>query len=210
MDPAFDSTDEIRNIIDEESAMSESFEVQGVVRKIYRNERTFPDGNTGISTAFELVTSDGDKSTISGGFKKWTGISEGDEVFATYGMNGKYKNAKSITVVSKGNGAPSAAPQQGRAEQSRNGSGVGRFWSFQEFPVPPLAPERTINRQNAFASAVSCVQAYFVAAPQDPSRPYSMEEFFSETLNLARRIEEYTTGDGDLREAQRIANEESE
>ena len=72
---------------------------------------------------------------------------------------------------------------------SSGGSSFSANSTARTFPVAPLAPERTINRQNALTNAV----AYY---KDDDVTPELI-------IEVARKFEAYTTGDLDLEEAKR-------
>lgn len=126
--------------------------------------------------------------TYSGGFKKWDNVNVGDEVFVTFQTTAQgYRNIKGLTVVQAGSGGPvpsSPAPKSG----SGGGYNKGR-----SFPVEPLAPERTINRQNALTAAVN----FHVHQADGTTK--------EEIIETARYFEAYTTGDLDLAEAKAMA-----
>lgn len=129
--------------------------------------------------------------TYSGGFKKWDSVKIGDEVFITFETTDKgYRNIKGLTVVNAGTGGPVA----NSAPKSNSGGGGGYSkGGGRSFPVDPLAPERTINRQNALTNAVKYAEYY------DPKA--SKEDI----VEVARYFEAYTTGDIDMEEARALA-----
>ena len=103
--------------------------------------------------------------------------------------DGGSKYLKNCRITSSGGGvsvAPTAAGASagGYVPKSKGG--------FQErtFPVAPLAPERTINRQNALTAAVN----YHTNIATGSNR--------EEIIETARYFEAYTTGDLDLADAQ--------
>lgn len=126
--------------------------------------------------------------TFSGGFKKWDNVNVGDEVFVTFQTTPQgYRNIKGLTVVAAGSGGP--VPQINTAPK-RSGGGS------RTFPVEPLAPERTINRQNALTAAVN----FHVHQVDGTTK--------EEVVETARYFEAYTTGDLDLAEAKALAGAE--
>jgi hypothetical protein len=108
--------------------------------------------------------------------------SVGDEV--SFDDGGK-NYIKYFKITGKGSG--SAAPSGGASGGAKAPVG-GRT-----FPVAPLAPERTINRQNALTNAVK----YFEGR-QEASK--------EAVVSVARYFEAYTTGDLDAQEAEAQAN----
>ena len=66
------------------------------------------------------------------------------------------------------------------------------------FPVGALAPERTINRQNALTNACNIIASSGLPETQDPTE---------QIIAMARKFEAYTTGDMDMEEAQAAMGE---
>lgn len=94
---------------------------------------------------------------------------------------GRFNNISgTVSVGSNGASAPSGGSSPTPA---RSYGGGGRT-----FPVGALAPERTINRQNALTNAI----AYHKDADVDTNI----------IINTARIFEAYTTGDLDQQEAE--------
>ena len=108
----------------------------------------------------------------------------GDEVSFDDGGKNYIKYFKST-----GKGTGSAAPSGGASGGAKAPVG-GRT-----FPVAPLAPERTINRQNALTNAVNFFGS---GSAKDVST--------SEVIGAARLFEAYTTGDLDQQEAEAQAS----
>lgn len=104
-------------------------------------------------------------------------LHKGDVISFDAGPTGKYlqkvKKTGSAPIGGGSSNGPSAAPQ--KAVQGRT------------FPVGALAPERTINRQNALTNAV--------AYCSDETSP-------EDVVATARIFEAYTTGDLDAIEAE--------
>lgn len=95
---------------------------------------------------------------------------------------GRFNNISGAVTVSGEDAAPAAqssapAPQRQYGNQGRT------------FPVGALAPERTINRQNALTNAVAFTKDNVEISPQ-------------EVIDIARLFEAYTTGDIDQAEAE--------
>ena len=108
---------------------------------------------------------------------------KGDEVQFD---NGGAKFIKGLKILGAGDSS-SVTPPSSSSSSPRPAFGGGGGRSF---PVGALAPERTINRQNALTAAVNyanCVSDSFT--PQ-------------EIIATARLFESYTTGDLDLENAQ--------
>lgn len=105
-------------------------------------------------------------------------INVGDVITFDSGPTGKYlqKVKKTGGGAPTGATSPPAAPQ--KAVQGRT------------FPVGALAPERTINRQNALTNAV----AYVSNSSMEEATP-------EEVIEVAKMFEAYTTGDLDAVEA---------
>lgn len=74
------------------------------------------------------------------------------------------------------------------AKPSSSGSSPVASTGGRTFPVHPLAPERTINRQNALTNAVAYLRDSEVSPEQ--------------VIDVARIFEAYTTGDLDAQEAE--------
>jgi hypothetical protein len=148
---------------------------EGVVSAVSRKERNTPYGAK-TATSFEV-----DGEWYSGGFKQWE-VDKGDEVRVTWEENKDgYKQVKGIAVTAKG--VPTVAAAQ---------TGVPR--AGRSFPIAALAPERTINRQNALTAAVALTVGFKeTLAPGTDTR--------EEVINTARLFEAYTTGDLDAEEA---------
>jgi hypothetical protein len=161
-------------------------EVQGVIQSIEPRQVKTQWGPK-ETTNFTI-----DGVTYSGGFKKWHNINIGDEVFVTFETTPQgYRNIKGMSVVAAGSGGP--LPQTNTAPKSGSGKG-GR-----SFPVEPLAPERTINRQNALTAAAN-IHASIIRATGD------LDLCTKEgVVDMARYFEAYTTGDLDLAEAKALA-----
>ena len=108
------------------------------------------------------------------------GIEKGDYVTFDYTTNGTFNNitgkpVKSTPPASTAVKAYSPSPAGGRS-----------------FPVPALAPERSIIRQNSLTHALNVLQA----------RAYwehvtSCEEYANAAINVARMFEAYSAGDLD-------------
>lgn len=155
--------------------------VQGIISRISEKER---DTKWGKKTATSFAI---DGKWYSGGFKPWA-VSEGDTVELQYEVNGRgYNDVVSITVLSKGSGA---APSSNSGNKVGGGRTMGR-----SFPVEPLAPERTINRQNALTNAVSFHNT--------SAEPATVEDIIA----TARKFEAYTCGDIDREEAEKMVAE---
>ena len=142
-----------------------SVTIEGVVEAVSVKARTLKDGSVKNTTGFKI-----NGEWFSGGFKDWE-VDRGDEVSCTYETNAKgYKDVKGLAVVHRAAASPAAAtgvPRPGRS-----------------FPIDPLAPERTINRQNALTAAVN------YSAMEDAAS-------IDRVIEIARQFEAYTTGDID-------------
>ena len=156
---------------------------EGVVANVSRKERTTPYGMK-TATSFEV-----DGEWYSGGFKPWE-VDKGDEVRVTWEENDKgYKQVKGIAVKAKG--APAAPANTGVPRPGRS------------FPIDALAPERTINRQNALTAAVALTVGLKDSLPEG-------EDAREVVISTARLFEAYTTGDLDREEAMAMAEEASQ
>lgn len=154
--------------------MSDPITIEGIVEEKSVKDRRTPYGEK-KATSFKI-----NGEWYSGGFKHWD-VDQGDEVSLTYVTNDKgYKDVKGCAVKAKGAGAPPPANTGVRS--------AGR-----SFPVDPLAPERTINRQNALTAAVAFCNH---SAPPGECLP-------EDVISVARIFEAYTTGD-----VERLAAEE--
>jgi hypothetical protein len=163
--------------------------ISGVVSKKSRKKRTTPYGEK-WATSFQI---NGD--WYSGGFKDYNDVNEGDTVQATWEANSRgYKDIKAISVTGK------AVGEAGTPEATVvpiGGGGAPRSGG-RTFPVDPLAPERTINRQNALTNAVNYCNG--LDTPQTPE----------DILMIAREFEAYTCGDIDREEAEAMMAAEQE
>lgn len=131
----------------------------------------------------------------SGGFKKWS-CNAGDEVNITFEQTDKgYRNIKTLTVVAAGSGA--AVPSSPAPKSNYGGGRGGR-----SFPVDALAPERTINRQNALTAAQKAVGVI-----DDGT---DIDIYCEAVVKVARYFEAYTTGDLDVAAAKALAEAEGE
>lgn len=112
---------------------------------------------------------------------------KGDQIEFDSGSTGKYFSKVKILGGGGASSAPTAVGKPANREITSNTS--------RTFPVGPLAPERTINRQNALTNAVSVSNVLF-------------DEVTAEKIiEVARKFEAYTTGDLDLEEAKKALKE---
>ena len=109
---------------------------------------------------------------------------KGQTITFDSGSTGKYLNSVRIE------GGAQATP----ASKPASGGGYAASQNARTFPVAPLAPERTINRQNALTNAVAYVTSCY--EDSDTATPELI-------IEVARKFEAYTTGDLDLEEAKR-------
>lgn len=125
---------------------------------------------------FNVLLDDGQWYSTKMEWKPSFDVNKGDIISFDAGPTGKYLSK----VKKTGSGAPtSPAPS--------SSGGVQRAPSGRTFPVGALAPERTINRQNALTNAVNYCDSE--ASPE-------------EIVDIARIFEAYTTGDLDAAEAE--------
>ena len=116
-----------------------------------------------------------------------------DPVSGTYGVE-----TKTVTVISKGSGMPSAAATSSVAVPVATGSSrtYSSGSSSKVFPIPALHGDRSIVRQNALARATELVIAAF------GGKPFEVDETkIHIIISFARKFESYTTGDLDMAEA---------
>lgn len=147
--------------------------VEGIIEQV--KSRTVGQGTSWGPKDVQSFKMNGE--WYNGGFKHWE-VDEGDEVAITFETDPKgYKNAKGIAVKAKG------------APPARASTGVPR--AGRSFPVEPLAPERTINRQNALTAASNLIAARITSEDGFPAS----EDLGSVVIGLAREFEAYTTGD---------------
>lgn len=112
---------------------------------------------------------------------------------------GKFLKQLKIMGGSVGGDTPASSPSR----PASGGSSGGR-----QFPVPPLAPERTINRQNALTAAVRLYCELVEDAFSSYSWSFPISSNTDEAIiEIARKFEAYTTGDLDLEEAQKAIEE---
>jgi len=158
--------------------------IQGTVEAVYHNKVNTQWGEK-QTEKFKI-----NGQYFSGGFKKW-GANKGDEVELNYDTNSKgYNDIKAMIVTAKG-------------EQSMADNSVGttvRGSKGRSFPVDPLAPERTINRQNALTNAVNFCTSF--ATEETPVTTVDV-------ISVAREFEAYTCGDIDKEEAIKMLKEVS-
>jgi len=106
----------------------------------------------------------------------------GDSVTFDFEKKGQWNNIKlprGAKLYADGQSTPST-PVAGAAPAARP---QGR-----SFPVAPLAPERTINRQNALTAAVNALTQL--------TKVYgTTDELAVDVIALAYKFENYTTGD---------------
>ena len=105
---------------------------------------------------------------------------KGQTITFDSGSTGKYLNSVRIE---------GGAPAPTASKPASSGGSFSANSTARTFPVAPLAPERTINRQNALTNAV----AYYGDNDVTPEQ----------VIEVARKFEAYTTGDLDLEEAKR-------
>ena len=165
---------------------NEPVTIVGVVDKIYMNTVKTPYGVKEIQR-FQIGG-----NYYSGGFKTWP-VNEGDEVELSYATNAKgYNDVKGLSVTTP-NPNP-VAPTGAAGNQAASGKGSARHVG-RTFPVDALAPERTINRQNALTNSVAFHGAFTTNATQ-------FVVVAEDIINTARIFEAYTTGDIDRAEAE--------
>ena len=111
---------------------------------------------------------------------------KGDTVEFDNGGEGR-KWCQKLKVVGAGSGVSSATSSRP----------VASMPAATGFPVPMNTKDRSIVRQNALARGVEVA-----VAGQDPGS--SAEDLAREALRLARLFEDYTSGDGDVREAKKL------
>lgn len=134
---------------------------------------------------FNVLLDDGNWYSTKMEWKPKFPINKGDVITFDSGPTGKYLQKVKITSgggSSSGGGVPIA----GSSNSPMKATG-GRT-----FPVGALAPERTINRQNALTNAVN-----FCNEETSPE----------EVIEVARLFEAYTTGDLDAAEAEEAMKE---
>jgi hypothetical protein len=133
----------------------------------------------GAKPAYTLFVN-GDK--IDAGFKAPT-CKGGDTVTLSF-EDGKYGKQLVGTVTVNAAG-PGSAPVSGGATPATVLGASG-------FPVPPLHHTRPILRQNAVARAIDTVN--HVGLEEE----MTMDNFVAEVIRVARKYEEYYSGDLDL------------
>lgn len=142
-----------------------------------------------------------DNEWYSMGFKK-PRFNAGDELSFDYTENTYGKQVDDATIVIAGGGTPmkgksvmpTSAPNAKPAYQPNN----------RVFPIPPLAGERAIIRQNALTNArevyvASCGSVF----------PMDDEVISSAIIDLARKFEAYTAGDLDTAMAEKMMEEKN-
>ena len=155
--------------------------IQGIVKAVSEKER---NTKYGMKMASSINV---DEVWYSAGFKG-AGCLAGQEVQVNFDDT-PYKNIVALRVI----GGTPAVGTPPTSHSKPVGSTGGRT-----FPVGALAPERTINRQNALTNAVKTVDDYPITA----SDASSMSEYISLIIKTAREFEAYTCGDLDMQEAQ--------
>lgn len=124
---------------------------------------------------FNVLLDDGRWYSTKMEWKPKMELNKGDSITFDAGPTGKY-----LQKVKK-NGGGSVAPSSGSPSAAPQKPVGGRT-----FPIGALAPERTINRQNALTNAVNYLTG---GSPE-------------EVIEVAKMFEAYTTGDLDAIEAQ--------
>lgn len=131
---------------------------------------------------FNVLLDDGNWYSTKMEWKPKFPINKGDVITFDAGPTGKYLQKVKIT-----SGGSSPSPSNGGSSNAPVKAVGGRT-----FPVGALAPERTINRQNALTNAVN-----FCNEETPPE----------EVIEVARLFEAYTTGDLDAAEAEEAMKE---
>ena len=111
-------------------------------------------------------------------------IAVGDEVTFDWVQKGQYKNINGKVNKTGNTGTPAASPTP---KASGGGSGGGSDFIF---PIPSLNYQRSVVRRDAVTQAVTLITNLTPAA-----EGYNLDEFASLAVDLARKFEEYETGD---------------
>ena len=131
-----------------------SNEIQGVVKSMSAKDR---NTKYGVKPAYSFNIND---EWYSAGFKTW-GVREGDEVVIQFDQTPQgYRNITSVTKVGTG-----STPKS---------TDSGSKYVPDTFPMEPLAPKRSINRQNALTNAVAFCTKFF-SEPMEI--PWTQESF---------------------------------
>lgn len=129
-------------------------------------------------------------------FNAISNVSQGDVVSFDYAKKGAFNNIKgAVTVV----GGTASAP----ATASSKPSGGGNKWKG-GFPVPVDDMGRAINRQSAVAQAVNAMGHLHTTTNLTK---LSNEDYADQVIDIARRLEAYTTGDLDTEIGKALAAE---
>jgi hypothetical protein len=121
-------------------------------------------------------------------------VNMGDIVTFNYAKKGAFNNIKGDIIVSSGGGG-SASPASAPASKAPKYVG---------FPVPTDDKGRAINRQSAVAQAIKSLPLIFTSAAL---QKMDADSFSDHVIDLARRLEAYTTGDLDTEIGKALAAE---
>jgi hypothetical protein len=134
-------------------------------------------------------------------------VSKGDVVTFSYKTNGRYKNIASEITHSEEDGTAGSGASSGGTTPRNSSGGASRNSGDKQngrsgFPVGPNEYQRTIARQNALTN--SCNLAASIGLVDNSMSPAEIAEAI---IPIAERLEEFTTGDRDIRIAKKIFEE---
>lgn len=119
-------------------------------------------------------------------------VATGDAVSFNFAINGRWNNVKG-EIAGASTAAVAVAPAAGAAPTpDAKGKNNSSWGANRTFPVGKLAPERTINRQNALIQAIVAMGQTHTDAVL---HKMDHKEYAEKTIELARSLEAYTTGD---------------
>lgn len=165
--------------------------VSGIVNNIWTKEVKTRNGMASVY----LMSLEGEDRTFNLQFKK-PGVEVGDEVtFSDKGEKyGEWQvDLSSLKIASRGNATSAAVIPEKKAAPAGGGGG----YSKGKFPLPIDDGQRCILRQHAFTQASLVFHAHYEDEMGEGA--WNPAESVEQVIQLAYRIENYTSGD-DVRE----------
>jgi len=128
-------------------------------------------------------------------YNAFSGVARGDTVSFEFVEKGAFKNIKGA-IRKEGSGGGTAPAAAGAAPKAYSRGG---------FPIDVKDGQRSIIRQNAVTNAREVLS---MAMTKDQMEGLGKDDLTDTVINVARRIEAYTTGDLDIEIATKYLNGE--
>ena len=148
-----------------------------------------------------------------GNFNPLNGINRGDVVSFDFIKKGQWNNIKGgVEVITSGGNpsqghsgpavahSPAEAPSPAHYERNAG-------WLIKSFPVPANHPDRSIIRQNSVTNAIRLLEA---SKEIDELSIMSNDDLIHQVLDIATKLEKYSTGDLELEMAKAMMAEKPE